>query len=510
MNILKSRGSRINVLIVIIASIVIFAFVLVKLLNDSTNLKNIDSSDNSSLVNDWQQEEYTYARNLKNTDKISNEDLANNIVSNVANQAIDNLDCRLFKGTSNAVKLGIVTVPTLDGTSYAVISDSGTITEGSIEFSPNHVRIGSMPDGQVLFGLANLRLNSGVFRPPSSDEPVIIYQNDHIIYESNKVLDFDIATDGTSFIVHEPISSNNSRLVARDMSLGTETHFDLGSSASPYTAYAPGPALRYSMDLSEAMFVPAEPLSTGLGKYQFYGIGNGQTTQIVIDGGFSATLTSSKDGYFVDYVDGEDYVADENSWEISRKKLDLKTKSTDIVWSQMVEMKDFSGTMRVSNNGKWLGLWGDEFLLLDTYTGKELFRFIDEADFDGSKSKGQSSLSQQNNPYQPLSLRHIRFLENSLVMHWLKGDVPRCESSTGQTFDQRVYRECLRDHRLTRGYQNFLDIYDLESIEKLGQLSRRIEVYAETNCNEMRDGYGLSRHRGYISYESSSIKDTRP
>lgn len=44
-----------------------------------------------------------------------------------------------------------------------------------------------------MFGFGALRLNSEVFRPRDSDEPVRIYHDDHVVYETNKAWNFGIA-----------------------------------------------------------------------------------------------------------------------------------------------------------------------------------------------------------------------------------------------------------------------------------------------------------------------------
>ena len=89
----------------------------------------------------------------------------------------------------------------------------------------------------MLAGFGDVRSNAGEFRPRDESEPVRICMDGQVIYESDKAWDFEIASDGSSFYAHEPMSGNASRLVVRNLDLGREDRHDLGSAFTPVSDY---------------------------------------------------------------------------------------------------------------------------------------------------------------------------------------------------------------------------------------------------------------------------------
>ena len=134
-------------------------------------------------------------------------------------------------------------------------------------------------------GLGDLRLNSGTFRPPESPAPVRIYMGEQVVYESEKVYNFRIARDGTSFAVHEPLAGDASRLVVHNLDLRTERHFDLGTRHDAGERLRPRPhhALHLGRNGSHVL-VDARRLLGQRRFTGFYPAGEGSMRHIVVSG----------------------------------------------------------------------------------------------------------------------------------------------------------------------------------------------------------------------------------
>lgn len=196
---------------------------------------------------------------------------------------LGNVNCRMLIGNKSASGIGLVVLPSEDESEFAVFGPDGLVFGGSVPFKAHNFDIGRRADGGILVGLADLRLNSGVFRPRQTDEPLRIFLDGHVIYETQKALDFNIASMGTSFVVHEPTSVGASRLLIRDIDHGTEERVD-----RPYIRtndYDPGVSLGYSLDETEVVLVSSGEDSRGRGRYWFYSIKDGVSRRISVDSG---------------------------------------------------------------------------------------------------------------------------------------------------------------------------------------------------------------------------------
>lgn len=175
--------------------------------------------------------------------------------------------------------VALVVVPAEEGQSpgarFAVVDERGTLFGGALPFRPNHVRLGRRADGGVVTAFADLRLNSKVSKPRDAREPLRVYLDSGLVYQSEKAWDFDIADDGSSFFAVEPLAGEVSRLVIHNLDLGTETHHDLGAAWNPFTE-AEGPyGASYSRDGREVTFWPPQERDGVLGDYWFYPVDGG-------------------------------------------------------------------------------------------------------------------------------------------------------------------------------------------------------------------------------------------
>ena len=265
---------------------------------------------------------------------------------------IDNIDCQLTSGYGAARDVGVVTVPRGEVTNFAVLSPSGTRFGDSLPFEPNRVRLGVSSDGSTVVGFGDLRGGGGEFKPPNAPEPIRILRDNQTIFESEKVWNFDIAADASSFIVHEPDSDGTSTLIARNLTTDNEVRHDLGTLFTPVNAYERDYWLQYSRDFSEAVFVPAHADSWGVGKHWFYPIYEGTRRRITVESVLSAVSMNSEEWYFVEYPDKSLLKKDRIAWPVVRKQLDPKNNIEQIIWKRMVELERYSGSIELSLNGK--------------------------------------------------------------------------------------------------------------------------------------------------------------
>ena len=145
---------------------------------------------------------------------------------------IGNPDCRMLPGRDSASDTALVVLPGDSGAHLGVLGEDGLVYRASLPFVPHLLALGKRTNGSVVAGVGNLRLGSRVFREPDTPEPVRIFQDGQIVYETQKAWDFGVASDGSSFYVQEPLAGEGSRLVVRDLDAGIETHIDLGTAYS--------------------------------------------------------------------------------------------------------------------------------------------------------------------------------------------------------------------------------------------------------------------------------------
>ena len=398
-------------------------------------------------------------------------------------QTILNVDCRMLSGKGPAEDVAVVTLLSEEGAEFAVVGENGILASGRLDFRPHHFRIGRRPDGSVLVGFANLRLNSGVFRPPDSDEPLRIYHGDHVVYETRKASDFDIASDGSSFFVLEPSPGGASRIVIRNMDDGTQKEIELGTRFSSSNAFSPGEHMAvYSTDSSEIMFTPAHADAMGRGTYWIYPIGEGHTRRVTVQDSRAALLTSSENGYFVDLPEELEPEERGDVWQVTRKRIDPSRGETEVLWSSRVYVQNHGGLLSISQNGKWLGLSGWNYRVLDTETGETIFDFPRAPDRKAVFSRIAPALPDGATLADVGSIGSIRFRGNSLVSFRRVGDTSPCSTKKGEKYDDRKWRQCIRDLRLQGRYHTFFDVFEMNSIEKDSPPTYITEVFRESSC----------------------------
>ena len=409
---------------------------------------------------------------------------------------IDNIDCKLISGKSDARGIAILVVPRGEGAEFVITDASGTRNSGLLPFIPNWVRLGQKADGSIISGFASQRFSSEIFRLPDSSEPLLIFRNRHVIFESDRVWDFDIATDGSSFAVHEPADSNTSRLIIRNLDEEKESHYDLGESFTPMSEFDVPYALKYSIDQTEVMFEPGHGDARGKGKHWFFPVARGKPRRVTVVDGQAAVFSDSSNMYFADY--GTTSVSDDRdrSWIVSRKELNLSNGESTVIWERNLNLEYFSGTFKLSPNGRWLALSSWDFTVLSTETGETKLEFsvVGRESFDQQRFKEVLP--------EDATFRHV----GAFIGSGFDGDFLLLRRKIGSTkacsnFSSRGYRECLRENRLRGRYRQYEDVFDMNQSKIDSRPTFRREVYRDTSCSKANSSLGgLLDDNGELSY----------
>lgn len=425
-------------------------------------------------------------------------------------QVILNVECRMRTGRGDAKDVAILTFFDENGTEFTVLDDSGALARGRVDFRGHKTRIGQRADGSVVFGLGDLRLNSKVFREADTDEPVKIYHNDLVIYETSKAWDFEVADDGTSFFVHEPAPGGASRLVVRDLDTDTQEEYDLGTRFTPVSDYSRDHTVSYSSDSSEVVFMSAQEDSSGMGIYYFYPVEDtNKPRRITVEGGWSALLTSSENGYFVDSPDDVDPHEFGDVWQVTRRRIDASNDEVVDLWSKRLHIRKHDGELSISQDGQWLGLSGYEYKVLNTETGETVFSYPSAGDPEAKLARLLPVLPEGATVDDLGRESFVGFEGNTLVVYRTYGDTEACSTEPGEPWDPVRYRECIKEQRLLGRYQEFYDIYEMDSIQLDSSPSYTVEVYSESDCGPANGRWrGLLERDGELVYRSEQPQDS--
>ena len=267
--------------------------------------------------------------------------------------------CRMVVGQRTASDTALVYLPLGDGAWFGVVNTLGVVFDGTLPFVPERPAIGKRPDGTILAGFG-------------LEGEVQVVHDGSVIYEFDDVWSFDIAHDGSSFFVVEPLAGDASRLVVHNLELREEHHFDLGTTA--VQDRGSNFDLSYSMDLAEVI---VQPTHGNDGARRFFPVVGGDPREVGVehrqsmlpkDLSFFATSELSYHAHNVG-----DAAFDQHSllWTIVKVERDFGTgrERSHRVWTR--ELRFFPIlSMQLSPDGRWL-------LLSDVSTGIEVLDTTD-------------------------------------------------------------------------------------------------------------------------------------
>ena len=198
-----------------------------------------------------------------------------------AEALIDDPDCSLQAGTGPASGVALLIVPDGDMARFQVRDHRGILFGDELPFIPSRRSIGRRADGRVVVVLGDMK---SLHRDSQTSElygPARVYWDGQIIYEHEKLWEYGVAADGSSFFVVEPLAGDTSRLVVRNLDEMAEHHFDLGRRMTYFDNHGRAYGVYYSPSMSEVVFGHAQELNNSpKGDYWFYP-NNGGTPRVV-------------------------------------------------------------------------------------------------------------------------------------------------------------------------------------------------------------------------------------
>ena len=277
-----------------------------------------------------------------------------------AEAVIASPQCRMVVGQRTASDTALVYLPLGGGAWFAVVNSFGVVFDGTLPFVPERPEVGKRPDGTILVGFT------------LGDEVQIVHDGS-VIYEFDDVWSFDIADDGSSFFVVEPLAGNASRLVVRNLELREEHHFDLGTTIT-HTNRSLDYGLAYSVDLAEVIVQPSRGIG---GPSRFFPVVGGSPREVVVEhtrGLPSKDLSifaTSELSYRAHNVDDEAPNRFSLLWRIVRVEREFGDgdERGREVWTR--ELRFLPGlSMQLSLDGAWL-------VLADPFAGIEVLHTAD-------------------------------------------------------------------------------------------------------------------------------------
>ena len=318
--------------------------------------------------------------------------------------------CRMLVGQRTASDTALVYVPLGEGAWFAVVNTFGVVFDGTLPFVPERPAVGKRPDGTILAGFG-------------FEGEVRVVHDGSVIYEFDDVLSFDIADDGSSFFVVEPLAGDASRLVVRNLDLREEHHFDLGTPMSR-TDRGLDFRLSYSADLGEVIVQPAHGQG---GTSRFYPVAGGNLREISVEHRLGmlpkdhSILVTSELSYHAHNQGDTAFDRTNFQWKIVKVERDYGTGVERVgeVWARDLEFTGFL-SMQLSANGAWLVLSdlvsGVE--VLDTTDGETVFTYPGRRDIRMTLLRYSRRLQDEEERFSG------RFVGNRLVVFRSLEDKP--------------------------------------------------------------------------------------
>ena len=283
---------------------------------------------------------------------------------------LDNPKCRLR--AADSLDTALVWLPTRGGgTRFAIVDGTGIRHAGEIPFRAAIFDIARRSDGRMLAFFWRVDRDEPGPTPLDAPRPLRVFLDGQLILSHETVLGADIAGDGSSYYLIEPMAGETSRMIIHQLDDGTERHYDLGSMFGRPGYSQPNWAIWYSQDNEEIMFYPPYE---GIGTHHFYQVrSNGREPRTVQtienDRMIAASFMSSRTAY-VTYAHGDGFV-------LERQDIEWKSDASPKVtarWSRSLRPPDASAfPFSISRDGRYLLTSGYVTTLLHTETGDIAF-----------------------------------------------------------------------------------------------------------------------------------------
>lgn len=393
------------------------------------------------------------------------------------------MDCQLARGRGDIADLAVVAVPDLGRmkaftkfadmeapTRFSVLDATGALVFGELPFYPPQMKLGRKPSGPVIAGFGGLHMQPFRTALPERGQPLRVFMGDAVIYENDNAWLFDIASDGSSYFVVEPLGSErSSRLVISNLDQGVEFHHDLGTMFADEEGVLTYLA-SYTPDNRQVHFQPISEFDQGIGTHYFFSVEEdapphgihmprrGLNDQVI--------FMSSHEAYLF-----YEAATNADTLHILKSQFDRRDGLTEAtaVWRQKGPEATRAVGVNASPGGDWvvfstgpasaadqpLGDRGSMLFVLDTASGETVFE-MRTRNLDAQIQRLSNVL-----PSQPTETDVGWFMgaffagDNKLVMRWLKDPVNDNSPSLFDVYDmdaislqaQPEYRVESNEHR---------------------------------------------------------------
>ncbi len=287
-------------------------------------------------------------------------------------------DCRIVSSKGTALLM----VPgATDGARYTTVDGGGVLHSGELDFWPRRMDIVKRRDGAVVTAFGGISRDEPGRPGPGARHPVRIHVDGQPLIEHEDMWRFELAEDGSSYYLVEPLAGDTSRLLIHNFDKGFEVAHDLGDLATPWPSGGMSHDIRYTRDRREVHF---SPNYDGVGHHFFYPAHDAEARPVrfhvpegVEEVGAAirtALFVSSASGYMVFTRSGA------RGLELLVAKVKMEEGGSGLlpraVWTLEMDGREVSSTFpQLSPDGRWLLFGGLNKALVDTVKGEVRFRW---------------------------------------------------------------------------------------------------------------------------------------
>ena len=287
----------------------------------------------------------------------------------------------------------------------------------------------------------------------------------------------DVADDGSSFYVMEPMAGGVSQLVIRNLDLGLEIHHDLGNLQTANDGYA-GLA-HYSVDRSEVVIQPGSLFFGGDRAVGFFPTDGSEPRQLrtSVQESVMAKFVSSNEGYFA-LRRGDGLATVKREYRRDGVEVSVHEPwSRDLVISQ------------VSDDGAWVVGHGSTGVhVLDASTGDTVFEHAWSSSVDRSTRIHDGRLVLGHGIADADELARCR--DKRVVEELDREDHPDGAVSVRSMVDVSAENACLADLRERRLYRTVYDVFDLRALADGRPDHYQVEYGEDPHCGSGDDPFG--------------------
>ena len=268
---------------------------------------------------------------------------------------IASTDCRMLSKSREGRSFSVLAVPESTGARVVALDAQGRVSASiSIPFVPNRMHVAPTGLSAPLMAFSAPVQDHSPNSIMNGGHQLRVLQGNGQIYAGEAVLDYGIASDGTSYFVVEALAGGSARLAVRDFERGSERHFDLDTEFDSVAASGPVTKMRYTLDETEIQLIPGgEALAKS---YQFFPVRDSVRRRVVVqlDSTESKALFASSGSlYILSMGPGK-----ESALIAKYGRSSGENWALDEQWSKLLNSIDYAGEMTLANEGDLLIVHG--------------------------------------------------------------------------------------------------------------------------------------------------------